>query len=58
MTEGPFQGAFEADTTGVVRREITTYRYKDGIMIKETATRTFTKMVTITIALRQSQCRR
>ena len=43
MTEGPFQGAFEADTTGVVRREITTYRYKDGIMIKETATRTYYK---------------
>lgn len=38
MTEGPFTGAFEADTTGVVRREITTYRYIDGKMVKETAT--------------------
>ena len=41
MTEGPFQGAFESDTKGVVRREITTYRYKDGVMVKETATRTY-----------------
>lgn len=41
MNDGPFQGAFESDTTGVVRREITTYRYQDGKMIKETATRTY-----------------
>ncbi len=41
MTEGPFQGAFEADTTGVVRREITTYRYINGVLVKETATRTY-----------------
>ena len=37
MTEGPFQSAFEADSTGVIRREITTYRMRDGIMVKETA---------------------
>jgi hypothetical protein len=43
MTDGPFQGAFEADTTGVVRREITTYRYKNGMLVKETATRTYYK---------------
>jgi len=43
MTEGPFQGAFEADTKGVVRREITTYRYINGVMVKETATRTYYK---------------
>ena len=41
MTEGPFKGVFESDTTGVVRREITTYRYIDGKMVKETATRTY-----------------
>ena len=41
MTEGPFQGAFEADTIGVVRREIITYRYKEGKIVKETATRTY-----------------
>ena len=43
MTEGPFQGAFSADTNGVVRREITTYRYINGVMVKETATRTYYK---------------
>jgi hypothetical protein len=43
MTDGPFQGAFDADTTDVVRREIITYRYKNGAMIKETATRTYYK---------------
>lgn len=43
MTEGPFQGAFESDTNGVVRREITTYRYVNGVMVKETATRTYYK---------------
>ena len=43
MTEGPFQGAFESDTKGVVRREITTYRYINGVMVKETATRTYYK---------------
>jgi hypothetical protein len=42
MSDGPFQEAFGTDTTGVVRREIVTYRYKDGIMIKETAARVYT----------------
>lgn len=41
MTEGPFKTAFESDTVGVVRREITTYRYKNGMMIKETASRDY-----------------
>ena len=41
MSEGPFKNAFDADTTGVVRREITTYRLRDGIMIKETAVRDY-----------------
>ena len=43
MTEGPFKSAFDADTNGVVRREITTYRLKNGIMIKETAVRDYYK---------------
>lgn len=29
MTEGPFKNAFDADTDGVVRREIVTYRVKN-----------------------------
>ena len=41
MTEGPFKSAFDADTDGVVRREIVTYRVKNGIMIKESAVRDY-----------------
>jgi len=41
MTEGPFKSAFDADTTGVVRREIVTYRMKNGTMVKETAVRDY-----------------
>lgn len=41
MTDGPFKSAFDADTDGVVRREITTYRYKNGMMVKETASRDY-----------------
>lgn len=43
MTDGPFKAAFDADTDGVIRREIVTYRMKDGIMIKEEATRDYYK---------------
>ena len=43
MTEGPFKNAFDADTDGVVRREIVTYRYKNGVMVKETAVRDYYK---------------
>jgi len=43
MTDGPFKSAFEADTTGVIRREIITYRMKNGIMIKEEACRDYYK---------------
>ena len=43
MTEGPFQSAFTADIEGVVRREIITYRMKNGIMIKEEASRDYYK---------------
>lgn len=41
MAEGPFQAMFEEDTTGVIRREIVTYRMKSGIMVKETAFRDY-----------------
>jgi hypothetical protein len=43
MTEGPFKNAFDADTVGVIRREIVTYRMRDGIMIKESANRDYYK---------------
>jgi hypothetical protein len=41
MTDGPFKNAFDADTKGVVRREIVTYRMKNGTMVKETAVRDY-----------------
>ena len=41
MTEGPFKSAFESDTSGLVRREIISYRFKNGIMVKETAVREY-----------------
>jgi hypothetical protein len=43
MTEGPFKNAFDADTDGVMRREIVTYRIKNGMLYKETATREYYK---------------
>ena len=43
MSDGPFKNAFDADTDGVIRREIVTYRMRDGIMIKETASRDYYK---------------
>ena len=43
MTDGPFKSAFDGDTDGVVRREIITYRMRNGIMIKEEAFRDYYK---------------
>tara|TARA_B100000900_G_C20369891_1_gene629940 strand:+ start:323 stop:502 length:180 start_codon:yes stop_codon:yes gene_type:complete len=43
MTDGPFKAAFNDDTEGVVRREIITYRLKDGQMVKEEASRDYYK---------------
>jgi hypothetical protein len=43
MTEGPFKSAFESDNENVVRREIITYRMKNGMMIKEEACRDYYK---------------
>ena len=42
MSDGPFQSEFDIDLEGAVRRELVTYRYKDGIMVIETASRTYT----------------
>ncbi len=41
MTDGPFKNAFDADIDGVIRREIVTYRVKNGVMVKESATRDY-----------------
>ena len=41
MSDGPFKASFDADAVGVIRREIITYRLKDGVMIKETAVRDY-----------------
>jgi len=43
MSEGPFKAAFDADTSGVIRREIITYRMRNGIMVKEEASRDYYK---------------
>ena len=43
MSEGPFKSAFEADTVGVLRREIVTYRLLNGVMIRETTVRDYYK---------------
>ena len=40
-TEGPFKSAKDADTNGVTRQEIITYRKRDGYLVKETAVRVF-----------------
>jgi len=42
MTDGPFKFAFNADTIGVIRREIITYRMRDdGRIFKEEAVRDY-----------------
>jgi len=43
MNDGPFKNAFDADTQGVVRREIVSYRVRNGIMYMESATRDYYK---------------
>jgi hypothetical protein len=41
IKDGPFQAATEADTTGVIKQELVTYRAVDGKLRKETAFRFF-----------------
>ena len=43
MKEGPFKSAFDSDDKNVIRREIVTYRMRDGVMFKETAVRDYYK---------------
>jgi len=43
IKEGPFLSEFEKDLDGVVRREMVTYRYRNGLMIKEKVIRNFKK---------------
>ena len=42
MNDGPFTQDFNNDLNGVVRRELITYRYKNGMLVKETAVRNYT----------------
>jgi len=39
---GPFASALKGDNENVVRRELITYKHKDGLIIKEIAVRTYT----------------
>ena len=43
MTDGPLKAAFDLlDSDGVLSRELTTYRKRNGMLIKEVVTRTYT----------------
>ena len=43
MTEGPLKVAFDLlDSDGVLSRELTTYRKRNGMLVKEVVTRTYT----------------
>jgi len=42
MTDGPLQRAFDLlDSDGVLSRELTTFRIRNGQLIKEVVTRTY-----------------
>jgi hypothetical protein len=41
MTEGPFKDAFDRDNADVIRKELITYRVRNGMMIKEIKTREY-----------------
>ena len=44
MTDGPLKRAFDLlDTDGVISRELITYRVRDGMIIKETVQRRYSK---------------
>ena len=40
---GPFKSALDADIKDVIRREIVTYRMRDGMLVKEEACRDYYK---------------
>jgi len=41
MDEGPFKSAFDSDTEGVIRREMSTYRWRNGTVYKDVVTRVY-----------------
>jgi hypothetical protein len=41
--QGPFYTAFQGDNTGVIKQELVTYRIRDGVLIKETVSRDYSK---------------
>ena len=42
MTDGPLKQAFDLlDSDGVLSRELTTYRKRNGMLVKEVVTRTY-----------------
>ena len=43
MTDGPLKAAFDLlDSDNVLSRELTTYRKRNGMLVKEVVTRTYT----------------
>jgi hypothetical protein len=40
---GPFYTAFQGDNAGVIKQELVTYRIKDGVLVKETVSRDYSK---------------
>jgi hypothetical protein len=43
MKEGPMKEHTERETTGLIKSEYITYRVKDGVLVKETSLRHYTK---------------
>ena len=43
MQEGPMKEHTERETTGLINSEYITYRVKDGVLVKETSLRHYTK---------------
>jgi hypothetical protein len=41
--QGPFYAAFQGDTTGIIKQELVTYRIRDGVLVKETVSREYSK---------------
>jgi hypothetical protein len=41
--QGPFYAAFQGDNTGVIKQELVTYRIRDGVLVKETVSRDYSK---------------
>jgi hypothetical protein len=39
--DGPFKTAFDQSSVGLLRRELTTYKNRNGTLVRETVTRTY-----------------